>query len=121
MLRRLKFLGFSSDAPIPQPEYDPVYGLPRRSLEEWLARNPQLREEYEVLAGSPAILRSDGSTRRRGNRALAGGMVASEVGRTAPPARLLDPLIIVETRNCKLVPSIDVFVRRQPLANGTAG
>jgi hypothetical protein len=51
MFRRLlKLLGFSRDDSIPQPEYDPVYGLPRRSLEEWLARNPQLREEYEVLA-----------------------------------------------------------------------
>jgi hypothetical protein len=33
---------------VPDVEYDPVYGLPRRSVEEWLARNPRLRKEYEA-------------------------------------------------------------------------
>src|SRR3954469_16343395 len=29
--------------------YDPVYGLPRRAVEEWLARNPAIRDEYEAV------------------------------------------------------------------------
>lgn len=29
-------------------QYDPVYGLPRHRVEEWLARNPRLSEQYEV-------------------------------------------------------------------------
>jgi hypothetical protein len=28
--------------------FEPIYGLPRRSLDAWLARNPQLRKEYEI-------------------------------------------------------------------------
>jgi hypothetical protein len=31
-------------------DYEPVYGLPRLAVEEWLAHNPQLREEYELRA-----------------------------------------------------------------------
>ena len=30
------------------PEDDPIYGLPRQSIEQWLARNPRLKEEYEA-------------------------------------------------------------------------
>ncbi len=29
-------------------EYEPVFGLPRRSVEEWLARNPDFRAIYEA-------------------------------------------------------------------------
>lgn len=69
MFRRLlKLLGFSRDDPIPQPEYDPVYALPRRSLEEWLARNPQLRKEYEVqewLARNPSLRREYEEARKQ--------------------------------------------------------
>jgi hypothetical protein len=37
-----------SDAPPQeQSEYEPVYGMTPRQLEEWLAHNPQLRPEYE--------------------------------------------------------------------------
>lgn len=28
--------------------FEPIYGLPKRSLDEWLSRNPQLQKEYEV-------------------------------------------------------------------------
>ncbi len=28
--------------------FDPVYGLPKHAIDEWLARNPKLREEYEL-------------------------------------------------------------------------
>jgi hypothetical protein len=31
-----------------EPEYEPVFGLPRRSIEEWLARNPDYRAIYEA-------------------------------------------------------------------------
>jgi hypothetical protein len=37
-------------------DYEPVYGLPRLAVEESLAHNPQLREEYELrgwLARNP--------------------------------------------------------------------
>ena len=29
-------------------QFEPVYGLPTRSLNEWLSRNPALKEEYEA-------------------------------------------------------------------------
>ena len=59
MLRWLsKSFGFGNDGcarkPEQEPEYDPVYGLPRRAVEDWLARNPRLREEYERLRASMA-------------------------------------------------------------------
>ena len=28
--------------------YEPIYGLPNHSLDEWLARNPILRQEYDA-------------------------------------------------------------------------
>ena len=35
-------------------KFEPVYGLPKQSLEEWLARNPALRKDYgaELLSRS---------------------------------------------------------------------
>ncbi len=39
-------------------EYDPVYGLPKRAVEQWLEHNPQLRQEYEIkgwLARNPPL------------------------------------------------------------------
>lgn len=27
--------------------FEPIYGLPKRSLDEWLSRNPRLKEQYE--------------------------------------------------------------------------
>lgn len=65
----LKSLGFIRDDSTQQTEYDPVYGLPRRSLDEWLARNPQLREEYEVLewlARNPPLRREYEEARKQG-------------------------------------------------------
>ena len=35
-------------------DYEPVYGLPRAQVEAWLALNPQLRKDYEVMAGRNA-------------------------------------------------------------------
>lgn len=64
-----KSLGLIRDDPTPQTEYDPVYGLPRRAVEEWLARNPQLKEEHELLewlARNPPLRREYEEARRQG-------------------------------------------------------
>jgi osmotically-inducible protein OsmY len=45
-LRRV--FGMAAEPPSPHEEYDPIYGLPRRAVEEWLARNPQLSEEHDA-------------------------------------------------------------------------
>jgi hypothetical protein len=45
----LRFFGVSGGAESIRDEYDPVYGLPRRAVEEWLARNPTLKREYEAM------------------------------------------------------------------------
>ena len=65
----LKSLGFIRDDSTQRTEYDPVYGLPRRSLDEWLARTPQLREEYEALewlARNPPLRREYEEARKQG-------------------------------------------------------
>src|SRR5688572_7920797 len=45
----LRFFGVSRGTDSIRDQYDPVYGLPRRAVEDWLARNPQIREEYEAV------------------------------------------------------------------------
>jgi hypothetical protein len=42
-------------------QFDPVYGLPKRAVDEWLARNPRLGEEYTVqgTAGTQSPLREE--------------------------------------------------------------
>ena len=48
MLKSLsRLLGIAQKRPEP-PEFEPIYGLPRRSLDAWLARNPKLKQEYEA-------------------------------------------------------------------------
>lgn len=42
LLRRLGFL----NAEPYSGRFEPVYGLPKQSLEEWLSRNPSMRERY---------------------------------------------------------------------------
>jgi hypothetical protein len=44
----LRLAGLSGGTHSTRDQYDPVYGLPRRAVEEWLARNPKIREEYEA-------------------------------------------------------------------------
>jgi hypothetical protein len=70
MLKRLwRLFRIAAESAESHEEYDPVYGLPKRAVEEWLARNPQLREEYEVrewLARNPP---SDRSMRPHGGKA----------------------------------------------------
>jgi hypothetical protein len=29
-------------------KFEPIYGLPTRSLDEWLSRNPALRNDYDA-------------------------------------------------------------------------
>lgn len=29
-------------------EFEPIYGLHRRSLDEWLSRNPAIKKEYDA-------------------------------------------------------------------------
>jgi hypothetical protein len=49
MLERLwRLFGIATDSEPPRAHYDPIYGLPRRAVEEWLARNPRLRDQYKV-------------------------------------------------------------------------
>ena len=57
MLKRLtRLLGMAAQPGPPPPVHDPVYGLPRRAVEEWLARNPRLKQEYEAgLSGREPV------------------------------------------------------------------
>lgn len=56
----LRFFGIVKDDSI-LDNFDPIYGLPKRALDEWLSRNPKLKKEYE----SELMARSWRSHRRR--------------------------------------------------------
>jgi hypothetical protein len=43
----LRFFGIVEDVGAAK-EFDPIYGLPRRSLDEWLSRNPALKKDHEA-------------------------------------------------------------------------
>jgi hypothetical protein len=45
----LKLVGLSNGSDFTRDEYDPVYGLPRRAVDEWVARNPTLKTEYAAV------------------------------------------------------------------------
>ena len=45
----LRRLGFSSQGGSAEVEYDPIYGLSRRALAEWLKWNPELAAEHQRL------------------------------------------------------------------------
>ncbi len=65
-----------ADQPEPAPpEYEPVYGLPRRAIEAWLARNPRLRKEYEEewLDRNPPLRAEHEAARRQGEVPLPSG------------------------------------------------
>ena len=53
-------LGFRTDR-TKLEAFEPIYGLPKRSLDEWLSRNPQLKKEYDIELA--ARLRQDRSIR----------------------------------------------------------
>jgi hypothetical protein len=42
----LRFFGIVKDNS-DLDNFDPIYGLPKRSLDEWLSRNPTLKTKYE--------------------------------------------------------------------------
>jgi hypothetical protein len=47
MLKSLyRFAGIDTDS-TELDKFEPIYGLPKRSLDEWLSRNPKLKKEYE--------------------------------------------------------------------------
>jgi hypothetical protein len=43
----LRFFGLV-DAEADSAKFEPVFGLPRRSLDEWLSRHPSMRETYDA-------------------------------------------------------------------------
>jgi len=43
----LRFFGFAKET-AELSKFEPVYGLTKEALDEWLARNPLLRQEYEA-------------------------------------------------------------------------
>lgn len=48
MLKSLfRFFGIVKDSP-ELHEFEPIYGLTRPALEDWLSRNPILKQEYEA-------------------------------------------------------------------------
>jgi hypothetical protein len=69
MLKRLQRLfGMVPEFASPSTKYDPIYGLPKWAVQEWLARNPPLREEYEAAVRQKKVaLRTGNDTlpRRR--------------------------------------------------------
>lgn len=46
----MRFLGLIADdrEDSELDKFEPIYGLPRRSLDEWLSRNPALKKDYEA-------------------------------------------------------------------------
>ena len=36
-------------------EFEPIYGLPKASFEEWMSRNPDLRKEYDAKLKARAL------------------------------------------------------------------
>ena len=42
----LRFFGIVKGTREPD-KYEPIYGLTKRSLDEWLSHNPILKQEYE--------------------------------------------------------------------------
>ena len=43
-----RLFGKAGESTSSATEYDPIYGLPRQSVEQWLAHNPGLREAYDA-------------------------------------------------------------------------
>ena len=66
VLLALFLLGTAADM---QAEFDPVYGLSKRAVEEWLARNPRLWPQYATalwLVRNPPLRTEYEAARRRG-------------------------------------------------------
>ncbi len=43
----LRAFGIGAD-PSELDKFEPIYGLTKRSLDEWLSRNPELRKKYDI-------------------------------------------------------------------------
>jgi hypothetical protein len=52
-LRRL--VGLSGGLDPKRDKYDPVYGLAQRAVDEWLARNPAIRDQYDDTLRTRAV------------------------------------------------------------------
>jgi hypothetical protein len=52
--RRLRGRGMESE----QDRFEPIYGYPRAAVEQWLARNPELKRRYEKLLKDRALRQS---------------------------------------------------------------
>jgi hypothetical protein len=50
-----QFLGFDKGDTKYLDAFEPIYGLPKRSLEKWLSRNPTLKKEYEAKLAARSI------------------------------------------------------------------
>jgi hypothetical protein len=61
-LRRL--FGFDRSSPV-KDQYDPIYGLPRRAVDEWLKHNPVLKQEYDAMLRARLLLRDRRSPKQR--------------------------------------------------------
>lgn len=46
----MRFLGIIADdrEDTELDNFEPIYGLPKRSLDEWLSQNPALKKDYEA-------------------------------------------------------------------------
>lgn len=74
MLQRLlQLLGVAAEPGPPGSDYDPIYGLSRRAINDWLARNPQLKREHDAqlrllspptACTAPALRREAGKPER---------------------------------------------------------
>lgn len=53
-LRRL--FGIERGSPV-NGQYDPIYGLPRRAVDEWLKHNPVLKQEYDAMLRARLLTR----------------------------------------------------------------
>ncbi len=47
--------------------FDPLYGLPKQSLDDWLSRNPKLKREYARKLAARGITLDVASASRRNN------------------------------------------------------
>ena len=43
----LRYFGIINES-VEQDTFDPIYGLPKGALEEWLSRNPTLSKKYNA-------------------------------------------------------------------------
>lgn len=62
MLNLLRRLVGAHTARNAADEFDPLYGLSKRSLDDWLSFNPQMRAEYESKLNARSLRARDGGS-----------------------------------------------------------